>query len=293
MIPPTPEALLDQVAAAIWSTDADLILTRVRAPWLPLPGVKAEDLVGGSLDLLLEGSTLAEVIDAHRASLAGQVAAFDVTWGARRFVGRIAPLRDGAGAIVGAAGVALETRPSAADILDDLEVRPADRPARQSLLADDGVAPQLMGDDVLASVCLRFGWDGGLLWSVGIDERLTCVGRFGFSAADEQSTEPYAWLTATATGQQWIEAAGMTMVPLRVPGSDRRFVLGLLRAGDTRPAQADADRTAAIMAMDLAVPARPAPRAVARLKAPLGAALKLALCLFPLPFIVSACFPPP
>jgi PAS domain S-box-containing protein len=101
--------LAAQVPADVWTTDAALRLTSISGSLVPPVD---------RLDLRKAGSTLYNlfatrdeshpVIAAHRRALGGVSAQYERTAGPMVIEGRVEPLRDGAGAVVGCVGVALD-----------------------------------------------------------------------------------------------------------------------------------------------------------------------------------------
>ena len=101
--------LAAQVPAEVWTTDTSLRLTSISGSLVP-PVER--------LDLRKAGSTLYKlfatrddrhpVIAAHRRALGGVSAQYERTAGPMVIEGRVEPLRDGTGAVVGCVGVALD-----------------------------------------------------------------------------------------------------------------------------------------------------------------------------------------
>jgi two-component system cell cycle sensor histidine kinase/response regulator CckA len=101
--------LAAQVPADVWTTDTDLRLTSIYGSLVP--AVERLDLrtVGTSLyELFATRDESHPVIAAHRRALGGVSAQYERTAGPMVIEGRVEPLRDGTGAIVGCVGVALD-----------------------------------------------------------------------------------------------------------------------------------------------------------------------------------------
>jgi hypothetical protein len=103
---PLAPAAAAQLPVTIWTTDRDLTLTFVQSPLLPAVDIAPGRLVGvGLARLVCDGQEDHAIVAAHRTALAGNETAVTIDWGEHTFAGRVAPLRDPAGHIVGCVGV--------------------------------------------------------------------------------------------------------------------------------------------------------------------------------------------
>ncbi len=101
--------LTAQVPADVWTTDTKLRFTSVYGSLSPSP--ERADLGGSGTTLYELFATRDEshpVIAAHRRALAGQSARYQRAEGPSDIEGRVEPLRDGTGAVVGCVGIALD-----------------------------------------------------------------------------------------------------------------------------------------------------------------------------------------
>ena len=116
--PPTPTVVvdrsadplalvLDQVPALFWTTDDALRITTCLGASLADLGLGPNQLVGATLSELFGTDPNQETIGAHRRALRGRPTAFELSWGRARFDGRVAPLRDARGAVIGTVCAAL------------------------------------------------------------------------------------------------------------------------------------------------------------------------------------------
>jgi two-component system cell cycle sensor histidine kinase/response regulator CckA len=103
------QAILGQVPAAVWTTDADLFFTSSSGSALAEIGLEPEETVGISLQEFF-GTDDPEFlpIASHRRALAGDTVTFETEWSGRPYLTTTQPLRDSAGAITGTIGVALD-----------------------------------------------------------------------------------------------------------------------------------------------------------------------------------------
>ncbi|MBI2934360.1 MAG: PAS domain S-box protein [Chloroflexi bacterium] len=103
-------SMLEQLPSILWATDADLKLTLVTGTGLADIGLKPGDGVGTALpDFSRTSGLSAELIDAHRRALAGEVVSYTMehkALGIKRS-GRAAPLRDPNGDVMGTIGLAV------------------------------------------------------------------------------------------------------------------------------------------------------------------------------------------
>ena len=108
-VAPDPAWLLQLVAqtpVGLWTTDRDLRFTWGGGGGLAAP---AETFVGKTVGEFLEcDGPDDEPVAKHRRALEGTAADYRLAWHGRLFDVHCAPLRDGAGAIVGVIGVALD-----------------------------------------------------------------------------------------------------------------------------------------------------------------------------------------
>jgi two-component system cell cycle sensor histidine kinase/response regulator CckA len=101
--------LMAQLPADVWTTDTDLRLTSVYGSLVPR--LERQDLrkPGTALyDLFATHDESHPVIAAHRRALAGVSVQYERTAGPLVIEGRVEPLRDGTGTVVGCVGVALD-----------------------------------------------------------------------------------------------------------------------------------------------------------------------------------------
>jgi PAS domain S-box-containing protein len=103
------EAILAQLPAVVWCTDADLRFTATTGRALEATGLLPGDVLGRTVAEFF-GSDDPELapIAAHERALAGEATAYEHNWRKRRFEARVEPLRDATGAVVGAVGVAID-----------------------------------------------------------------------------------------------------------------------------------------------------------------------------------------
>jgi PAS domain S-box-containing protein len=116
-------ALLDQMPAAIWSTDERLRFTGGHGSALAGLGLVPARMAGSTpQELFQKGPGGAAAIDAHRRALRGETVAFEVEVGQRAFQACVQPLRSGA-RVIGAVGAAFDVtdRKRAERSLDRLE----------------------------------------------------------------------------------------------------------------------------------------------------------------------------
>jgi PAS domain S-box-containing protein len=102
--------LVDQLPVLLWSTDAELRITSRRGGGLALAGVGSlpsteGEVVGVFVD---DPAQVARAVAAHRAALAGNPTAYEITLRNRTFSARVEPLRDSRDKVCGVAGVAFD-----------------------------------------------------------------------------------------------------------------------------------------------------------------------------------------
>jgi signal transduction histidine kinase/ligand-binding sensor domain-containing protein/ActR/RegA family two-component response regulator len=101
--------LVQQLPAVLWSTDASLVCTSLMGSGLTPLGLQPDVIVGRSLSEFAAALDPAHwAIDAHRRALAGESQTREDRLGGRVYDWRLEPLRDGAGAITGTVGLALD-----------------------------------------------------------------------------------------------------------------------------------------------------------------------------------------
>ncbi len=101
--------LTDRSPVALWTTDSDLLFTRMCGGALRPIGLDREDLIGTSLYELLETTEeSSRTIQAHLAAVAGEKRAYEMTFRNRVFQACVEPLRDHSGDITGVIGVAFD-----------------------------------------------------------------------------------------------------------------------------------------------------------------------------------------
>ena len=101
--------LVDQLPVLLWSTDEQLRVTSRRGGGLSLLGPIAMAESGVWVGQAAESPAGANpAVAAHRAALAGNPTAYELTVRGRTFSARVEPLRNARGAICGVAGVAFD-----------------------------------------------------------------------------------------------------------------------------------------------------------------------------------------
>ena len=102
--------LIDEVPAAIWTTDADLRILTMKGAVEETFHLRPEEMIGRSIpEMLAEyGSPEKPLEAAYRQALAGQLASFVWIFENRRLQLRLGPRRNAAGAVIGVAGAAME-----------------------------------------------------------------------------------------------------------------------------------------------------------------------------------------
>lgn len=101
--------LLHQVPAILWTVDLDLRFSSVVGTGLSSQDLKEERLLGQPFERILDRpDTTIDKIDAIRAVFDGESQRFEARRGERWLQHHVEPLRDAAGDIVGAIGVALD-----------------------------------------------------------------------------------------------------------------------------------------------------------------------------------------
>jgi PAS domain S-box-containing protein len=103
------EAILGQVPAVVWTTDADLRFTSSSGSGLEGLGLEPDEVVGTSLhEFFGTDDPDFSAIASHRRALVGETVAYETLWNGRAFLTTTQPLRDAAGEITGTIGVALD-----------------------------------------------------------------------------------------------------------------------------------------------------------------------------------------
>ncbi len=113
--PPSPQneslaRLVDEVPAAIWTTDADLRVLTMNATAGEIFRLAPHEMIGRTVpELLAEyGSVIQPLEAAYRRALAGQTEPFVWVYQKRRIQLRLAPRRDAAGTVIGVTGAAMD-----------------------------------------------------------------------------------------------------------------------------------------------------------------------------------------
>jgi PAS domain S-box-containing protein len=103
------ETVLAQLPAVVWATDADLRFTASAGRALEGLGLGVDEVVGRTIaEFFGTDDPDFPAVAAHVRALAGEATSYEQNWLHRRFETRVEPMRDGAGAIVGTVGVAID-----------------------------------------------------------------------------------------------------------------------------------------------------------------------------------------
>ena len=122
-------ALLQNLAAIVWTTDRRLRFATLGGGGLRALGVSAEECAGQAIDsVFATADSEAAPVGAHQAALAGRGSSFPTTVRGRDLSARVEPLWDGAGRIMGAVGVAFDDAERA---VTDLALRLSEQSYRQ------------------------------------------------------------------------------------------------------------------------------------------------------------------
>lgn len=97
--------VLEQVPAALWTTDGELRYSSMSGAGLRLLGVRGVDIVGRKITA---GEAPTVLIEAHRKALEGTPAHYDLVFRERTLKAYVEPLRDQDGVVCGVVGVALD-----------------------------------------------------------------------------------------------------------------------------------------------------------------------------------------
>ncbi len=101
--------ILDQIPAAVWTTDRNLSILSASGAGLAAAGFRPEDLVGKTMaEFLGTEDAKAKPLAAHRVALRGKPRSFEIELAGRTFASHLDPLRDSEGKISGVIGVALD-----------------------------------------------------------------------------------------------------------------------------------------------------------------------------------------
>jgi PAS domain S-box-containing protein len=101
-------AVVEQLPAVVWTTDAELRLTTSSGGGVRALGPQSDQVVGMSLHAYFgTADDLHPAIDAHRSALAGKSAKYELQWQERWFETYVEPFRQ-AGAIVGTVALAID-----------------------------------------------------------------------------------------------------------------------------------------------------------------------------------------
>ena len=98
-------ALAEKIPAIVWTTDLEYRLTSLSGSALMPLGLYAEDSIGHSVTTLFAGT---RALDAHCGAAAGQSRTFETEISGRDLQGRVDPLRNAEGKIIGTIGVGLD-----------------------------------------------------------------------------------------------------------------------------------------------------------------------------------------
>ena len=102
-------AMLEQIPAVVWTTDADLRFTSSLGAGLANLGLEPGQVVGMELqEYFGSGDEGFPAIEAHRQALQGELVAFEQDWDGQSFHVMVEPLMEAEEAIVGTLGVALD-----------------------------------------------------------------------------------------------------------------------------------------------------------------------------------------
>ncbi len=105
--PALPEALLGPVDVTLWAVDRERRITHVAGAGIARLRVSADELTGRDPAEVFGLPASHPFLVAFDRALGGEVAEARSEWAGRSFHVRIAPVRDAAGAVVGAAGVSV------------------------------------------------------------------------------------------------------------------------------------------------------------------------------------------
>jgi PAS domain S-box-containing protein len=101
--------MVEKVPAVLWTANTDLVITSAMGAGLNALGLKEREPVGMPLlEFFHTDDCDFPPITAHRAALAGESIACEISWKDRRFESHLQPLRDLEGVIHGVIGVALD-----------------------------------------------------------------------------------------------------------------------------------------------------------------------------------------
>jgi PAS domain S-box-containing protein len=104
-------AVIEQLPALIWTTDRELRFTSSLGEGFFALGLAPNQVIGLHLSELFEGAhRLDACIGAHLRALGGGTSSFTLRWAGRTFRANVHPFQDGHGRVIGAVGVALDTR---------------------------------------------------------------------------------------------------------------------------------------------------------------------------------------
>jgi PAS domain S-box-containing protein len=103
------DAVLAQVPAIVWSTDAELRFTSSTGRSLEPLGLVPGDVVGRTVaEFFQTDDADFPALAAHRRALSGEGTSYEQNWKGRRFETRVEPMCDASGAIAGTVGVAID-----------------------------------------------------------------------------------------------------------------------------------------------------------------------------------------
>jgi len=101
--------ILDQIPAAVWTTDGDLRILSASGAGLAAANLRPEDLAGKTVpEFLGTEDEKAKPLSAHRAALRGKPRSYEIELAGRTFAAHLEPLHDAEGKISGIIAVALD-----------------------------------------------------------------------------------------------------------------------------------------------------------------------------------------
>jgi two-component system cell cycle sensor histidine kinase/response regulator CckA len=101
--------LLDSFPGVVWATDRQLRYQLLTGADLGALGVSPSDVVGRTVfEFLGDDEAVSAAIDAHRQALTGEAAEYEQPYGAQLRRGRVEPLRDAAGGVIGVVGMSYD-----------------------------------------------------------------------------------------------------------------------------------------------------------------------------------------
>ena len=101
-------ALAETIPAILWTTDLEYRVTSLSGAALAAHGMYPQDYLGRSIRLSFVPAPNPQLLAAHLRAASGENAFFEAEIKGRDFQGRVEPLRDSAGQIVGVTGIAFD-----------------------------------------------------------------------------------------------------------------------------------------------------------------------------------------